>query len=581
LLGRAVSTHSSSTECMLLATEWLQTCLKDHAACAVSSRTAKLPTRLIDVGDSTRDPRLVTTSGDIGTWIALSYCWGGDSEFVYNDSKKEALEDGIRLSGFPQTLQDAILITRELGLQYVWIDALCIKQDSAEDWTKEAARMKNVYSGAVLTIVAANSPSTRTGIFHKRETGMRAGLEWRYNNQDTANTPQLVHLRPGNELWDHSLQKSTLMTRGWTLQEGLLAPRTLSFGSQQMVWECCQHQAEEGGRITKASEIYRSKGFIQQLIHNDAVAKGDSRRSLVSRVTSSVFDRDPWYREFAVEDPCDLWEEIVNQFMARSLTNDKDVLPALAGIASVFQPLLKDNYLAGMWERELLSQLKWSRAPPKPYIGTDRFDSKRKSGYLAPSWSWASVHGRMSVIGSRERHEREAGSVAKILNVHTVPEGPDQFGRVVSGQLVLRARFCNLEYMPPTYSQALQRPKDYGGEPRNTSPFQQLIYSDFCTAPEMIYERYQQHEECPEQRFAAIELSRQNNKSVQVMWFLILESTGKPNKWRRISIRILRKLPVIFMDATNKGVNDIQSQHNDVFDEVVKENWKKRVVTIV
>lgn len=102
---------------------------------------------------------------------------------------------------------------------------MCIKQDSAEDWAKEAAKMREVYSGAILTVVAANSPSTSSGIFSPRSfDGSKAVLEWRAA-ADSGRPTSKVYLRSGSELWDHTLQSSPLMNRGWTLQEGLLARR--------------------------------------------------------------------------------------------------------------------------------------------------------------------------------------------------------------------------------------------------------------------------------------------------------------------------------------------------------------------
>jgi len=138
-----------------------------------------MPTRVIDVGDENTPPKLITTQGRIDTWIALSYCWGGDSKFIHNDGTVSSLEAGIPLKDYPPTLRDAIIITRALSINYIWIDALCIKQDSPQDWAAEAAKMREVYSGAILTISAANSPSTHSGIFSKRTAGFSDnGLEW-------------------------------------------------------------------------------------------------------------------------------------------------------------------------------------------------------------------------------------------------------------------------------------------------------------------------------------------------------------------------------------------------------------------
>lgn len=111
-------------------------------------------------------------------------------------------------------------------------------------------------------------------------------LEWK--SSTSSRRPSHVYLRSGFELWDHSLQSSPLMTRGWTLQEGLLAPGTLSYGAQQMIWECSQYQSDEGGRITKSTEDYRSKGLF-----NTSFNAGERRPSDHKNLSSSdlAYDR--------------------------------------------------------------------------------------------------------------------------------------------------------------------------------------------------------------------------------------------------------------------------------------------------
>ncbi|CAG8951369.1 hypothetical protein HYFRA_00007281 [Hymenoscyphus fraxineus] len=251
VLCTAISADSASESCVALGRNWLDICLEKHEKCrGLPNTDGTLPTRVIDVGDKTQHPRLITTNSKNGTFIALSYCWGGASDFVLNDDTMPSLTQGVSIHEFPATLRDAVIITRNLGIQYIWIDALCIKQDSKEDWAREAAKMREVYSGAILTVTASNAPSTTSGIFSSRANEERGPIN--------------VYLRPGSELWDHKLQGSRPTTRGWTLQEALLAPRTLSYGEQQMIWECPQYQADEGGRVTSSTEDYRSKGLFQE-----------------------------------------------------------------------------------------------------------------------------------------------------------------------------------------------------------------------------------------------------------------------------------------------------------------------------
>jgi hypothetical protein len=100
-----------------------------HRTCQrLSQEDKELPTRVIEVGysEGNHEPRLVVTNGAHGSWAALSYCWGGDSNFVLKADNMQEMLNGIPLESFPATLRDAVHVTRRLGIRYLWIDALCI-----------------------------------------------------------------------------------------------------------------------------------------------------------------------------------------------------------------------------------------------------------------------------------------------------------------------------------------------------------------------------------------------------------------------------------------------------------------------
>lgn len=93
-----------------------------------------LPTRLLDVsgvtaGGTFQDPFLyIPDANERSQYVALSCCWGeqGNEDFVLTQSTLERKMETIPLSSLPQTLRDAITITKWLGFRYLWIDALCI-----------------------------------------------------------------------------------------------------------------------------------------------------------------------------------------------------------------------------------------------------------------------------------------------------------------------------------------------------------------------------------------------------------------------------------------------------------------------
>lgn len=585
MLCRSVYEEPSQKECLSVAADWLTTCLNEHEKCSRATHHEKpLPTRVIDVGAECISPKLLTSHGKIGTWIALSYCWGGDSTFIHNDKTVRDLENGIPLIDYPATLRDAIIITRALGIKYIWIDALCIKQDSVEDWVAEAAKMREVYSDAVLTITAANSPTTRTGIFSKRKFEFTpAKLEWR-----TPTGGSTVSLRSGSELWDHSLQMSALQTRGWTLQEGVLAPRTLSYGAQQMIWECAQYQADEGGRTTRSTQDYRSKGFIQQLIREERKQILRPRHNMLEKLGLKSRSEEEWWKSFAIANPYDKWNDICEQFMARSLTKDYDVLPALAGIARVFQSVLNDDYCAGLWKNDILPSLAWRRNPRYPADNSTRFDLARPSEYLAPSWSWTSILGKLAAMSSnwktRDALKTSASRTAKVVNVSTTQKNADPFGRVTRGELILRTHFCLVEGLPPVYS-ADNEFLDDTVRSHSKSPFQRMVFNTMRDVDEDVYEFYQQHQPHPNQHFAVVELmwwDRAPGSLQPGMDFLILESTGrKEDEYRRIGHSSLRKNELPNRESVGGEAYAFMAAENEAYEEVVKARWKKRTVTIV
>lgn len=125
-----------------------------------------MPTRVIAVGTPgdmyvhLEEP----SAGKTESYVALSYCWGGGQEEIMTTkaNRPEKLRE-IALGSLPQTIQDAITVTRELRYKYIWVDAICIVQDDEEDCAREVSAMSLVYSGASLTISAAKANNSKQG----------------------------------------------------------------------------------------------------------------------------------------------------------------------------------------------------------------------------------------------------------------------------------------------------------------------------------------------------------------------------------------------------------------------------------
>ena len=195
LLSRDIHSDSSSPACLLVGAEWLKSCRETHPECAPQHKQSHLPSRVINVGDDSTNPFLhISDPREVGSWVALSYCWGGPSEFILTNGRLGEFQRGLPLDKFPRTIRDAILVTRALGEKYLWVDALCIlqppfqgdtnpsqdnKQRSDEDWAVEAPKMAEIYRNAVVTITATASPSVKSGILGKQEPSSSCRLSWR------------------------------------------------------------------------------------------------------------------------------------------------------------------------------------------------------------------------------------------------------------------------------------------------------------------------------------------------------------------------------------------------------------------
>ncbi|PVH83463.1 HET-domain-containing protein, partial [Cadophora sp. DSE1049] len=148
------------------AASWLKHCIENHPDCGAVEEV-ELPTRLIKLGDSGGNPQLVITCGMRGKYATLSHCWGSPGSprpLTTTGPTLDARMAGVSFNDLPRTFQDAIAVTRGLGLNYLWIDSLCIIQESREDWTKESQEMQNVYANAVFNISADSASDSSMGL---------------------------------------------------------------------------------------------------------------------------------------------------------------------------------------------------------------------------------------------------------------------------------------------------------------------------------------------------------------------------------------------------------------------------------
>lgn len=274
-------------------------------------------------------------SGAPPLYVSLSHRWtAGNVRRLTQDGLDDMLKC-IPPADLSPTFQDAIRVTRNLGIRYIWIDSLCIIQDSPVDWLNESSNMSKIYKYAFCNIAAtAASAGADGGLYQSRDplpiTPYSANIKW--GRHDRKYVFFLGHH------WYNSLEDAPLNRRGWVFQEPLLSPRTLHFSSQ-LFWECRSLQACE----TYPSGLPRSPGVLGNDLH-------DCRFPVNTKA---------WRREFE-RNRFDLWDLLTRMYCRCFLTRPSDRLVAIAGIAQEVQSLLGDEYVAGFWRSRLPFGLLWS-----------------------------------------------------------------------------------------------------------------------------------------------------------------------------------------------------------------------------
>jgi Heterokaryon incompatibility protein (HET) len=207
-----------------------------------SRKLFKLPTRLIDV-EVKGSPTVhlyKTQPGDKSEdfkYIALSHPWGDPKTqkdfFRTTMDNKEAHMKQIDISQLPDTFKDAIITTRALGIQYIWIDSICIIQGAGGDFNSESKRMEDVFSSAYCIIAASCATGQWDGFLKSRTNPPQRD----YVTFQRGSDPPFYVCRFIDD-FNHDVLEGSLNQRGWVLQERALARRTAYFTGQQTYWEC-------------------------------------------------------------------------------------------------------------------------------------------------------------------------------------------------------------------------------------------------------------------------------------------------------------------------------------------------------
>jgi hypothetical protein len=238
-IGFPVLPEPESTARFTFLRTWLEWCDKTHLCNPPYARSqGASPTRLIYVGHANPEVlRLYNPKKkERVKYTALSHRWGNHPptkdrpRFCTTDRNLRARRNRFSLAELPKTFRDAIRVTRELGIEYLWIDSLCIIQWNEKDWTREAARMGDIFALAYCTIAATSAVDSKAGFLARN-----ARTEY-VRVQDAAGYQVCICTHMDD--FEKDVEKAELNNRAWVMQERVLAKRTIHFSANQTYWEC-------------------------------------------------------------------------------------------------------------------------------------------------------------------------------------------------------------------------------------------------------------------------------------------------------------------------------------------------------
>jgi hypothetical protein len=305
------------------------------------------------------------------SWVALSYVWGSTPfRTLTKDTLKEFKEAGsLSASWVPNTIADAIQVTKGIGERYLWTDSLCIIQDSDVDKANCIPYMDIIYGHACVTIINAAGDSAFSGL-----PGVRPGT--RFQAEDPFEIDGTWFMQSHRKFGEANqiFGDSKWFTRGWTFQEAILSPRWLIFAPEQVYWECRRGTWREDACWELPQYLEKSQTIIYE---------------------PAFFDDmfwDLWNRS-SVQKFLERYQCLVHSFAQRELTCESDGLDAFSGILKAITQVSGIDFFWGLPRAFLGVALTWPCARKRTRRRTALCrvvvteDDRTAKSYF-PSWSW-------------------------------------------------------------------------------------------------------------------------------------------------------------------------------------------------
>ena len=393
----------SADESVRFSKAWLAKC--DEHRPPLESKV--LPKRVIHIERESNNWKLTLREnvGKLAPYAALSYSWGGNQEFVTTKKSIQERKDGIEFSSLPKTIQDAVWVSFELGIFYLWVDSLCILQDDNKDRKTAFLYQDTVYSGANLTISASRASNHREGFLND--------IVFKLNKRSEGD-PSLIPVF----LWKLNPPdgREPLSERAWAFQEYHLSNRILFYESYALRWACScdtQCQSDEADKVD----------WFRNLSRENATDGDGGKPGKINAMR--------WQN---AQECIEEWYNLLQRFSHRKITQLVDKLPAIMGVLLVHYTFLeKPAIQSGIWLPDNSDgNSTYDRNPTHPLpvgviAGLLWFTKSNNSRKMRnPSWSWTSTDGHLDMSYCSDFLTSHPDVVVTRMNVQKsrLPKGP-------------------------------------------------------------------------------------------------------------------------------------------------------------
>ena len=465
---KPIQSHADSPRTFQILQDWLTQCRTSHSHCQAAAPVASaLPSRVVDVGppDGSQSPRLyIRGEKEIVRYTILSHCWAPSHPCLQLlGSNLESLQHHLEFLDLPKTFQDAIVITRALKIRYLWVDTICVLQDSPSDLVIEYSKRNEYYSNSDLRIAATVSPYSQHGILHPRSIGQ--------DSARLAGEAENIGVRPIAEdisslirrqrIWSKRppVSNQPLESQSHAFLERIFAKSSVHFTEQQMVWQCQTCLVGEDGQIgqdrVRFTDFTCKEPFdfyLKTFEGNITAANENEHHRFPDMSTGGTVISNLGDKKYSLDETLldTNWYSLLAEYTAKSMDDSSKVLVDLSSLARLLGDQTKATYLAGLWATD-------GQIPFRSLLWFCQ-----KPGIVAlngsPSWAWSSVLGKVSHVaqwqyrmdhpgGRSEWLPRNAqkqyqvityacdDSHIRILSAKTDLATSDPFGKVQGGEL--------------------------------------------------------------------------------------------------------------------------------------------------